>query len=447
MDATAGRSRRFASTLLIGCLAAPVGAATFTVTTANDRGPGSLREAMIQANAHPGADLIAFSIPGPGPHTIRTASPLPAATDPVTIDGYTQPGSRRNTRMAGDDAEIAVELSGENAPAGANGLTLTADGCVVRGLAINGFHETSGGSGGVAIDSEGIGELIAGNFIGTDASGLVARGNTEGIWLFGPTSRVGGTDVGDRNIVSGSQNAVGIRVAGTASLVQGNLIGTDASGVVPAPNHGAGIFVEGGSHQHLGGTAPGAGNVIAFNGNEGVSTSSGLEIVSILGNSIFDNFPSRGIGGIDIGYDGLSPNDACDADAGDENRQNFPLLSSAVSSGGAVDVVFTLPTAPFKKYRVEFFANDHCEESGYGEGRYFLGAVNVTASGGCVASATAHLDVCVSGDLVITATATDPEGSTSEFSACIPLETRGVVPCRRVVPAASGPPLRVRRTP
>lgn len=425
--------------------AAPIGAATYTVTTASDAGPGSLRAAITNANVHFGTDLIRFAIPGAGVHTIRPLSELPALEEAVTIDGYTQPGSRANTRRTGTDAVIAIELSGENAPGGARGLTISQKGCTVRGLAINRFREaTVGSGGGVAIDSEANGELIAGNFIGTDPTGTAALGNSEGIWLFGSASRVGGTAPADRNIVSGSQNAVGIRVGGDINLIQGNLIGTDASGLEPIPNAGAGVFVQEGSSHFVGGTAPGSGNVVAFNGNEGVSTSPGT-VAAILGNSVFENFPSRGIGGIDVGYDGLSPNDACDADSGVKNRQNFPVLASAVSSEGALDVAFTLESAPSLTYRVEFFASEACEDSGYGQGRFYLGAVDVLAAGGCSVAATAHLNVCLSGDFVVTATATDPSGNTSEFSACRALEIGANTACpRRIVPVAAPPPVRVR---
>jgi hypothetical protein len=94
-----------------------------------DRAPSAPRS---NANVHFGADLIVFAIPGPGVHTIRLRSELPALVDTVTIDGYTQPGSRPNTLFDGDDAVILIELSGEDAPAGARGLVLTHDGCTVR---------------------------------------------------------------------------------------------------------------------------------------------------------------------------------------------------------------------------------------------------------------------------------------------------------------------------
>jgi hypothetical protein len=103
---------------------APALAATFTVTNTNDVGAGSLRQAIVDAVANPSVshdNLIAFDIPGTGVHTIRPASPLPPIKD-LTIDGYTQPGSRANTLDKGSDAILTIELDGTNAGASANGL-------------------------------------------------------------------------------------------------------------------------------------------------------------------------------------------------------------------------------------------------------------------------------------------------------------------------------------
>ena len=83
--------------ILFWVAAAPLAAATFTVTNTDDSGPGSLRQAIEDANTAVGADTIAFAIPGAGVHTITPLSLLPIIGSSVTIDGYTQPGSAPNT--------------------------------------------------------------------------------------------------------------------------------------------------------------------------------------------------------------------------------------------------------------------------------------------------------------------------------------------------------------
>src|SRR6266436_9118043 len=94
---------------------------TFTVTNTNDSGAGSLRQAILDANNNPGLDTIAFNIPGPGVRTISPTSALPTVTDPVIIDGYTQPGASPNTLASGDNAVLKIVLDGTNAGPGANG--------------------------------------------------------------------------------------------------------------------------------------------------------------------------------------------------------------------------------------------------------------------------------------------------------------------------------------
>src|SRR5438045_3698892 len=96
------------------CCASAVTAATFTVTNTDDTGSGSLRKAMMDANSAGGADTIVFNVPGAGVHTITPATTLPAITSPVTIDGYTQPGSAENTLETGDNAVLLIQLTGSS---------------------------------------------------------------------------------------------------------------------------------------------------------------------------------------------------------------------------------------------------------------------------------------------------------------------------------------------
>lgn len=134
---------------------------TFLVTTTADAGPSSLRQAILDANANPGPDLIAFEIGAGGAQTIAPLSALPAVTDPAVIDGATQPG------YAG---RPLIELTGGQAGA-ANGLRITAGGSTVRGLVVNGFSIH-----GLALEANG-GNRVEGNFLGTNAAGTAARRN------------------------------------------------------------------------------------------------------------------------------------------------------------------------------------------------------------------------------------------------------------------------------
>ena len=91
-------------------------AGTFNVTKVTDAGPGSLRQALLDANGNVGADRIEFHIAGSGVHTIAPASDLPTITDPVTIDGYSQSGATPNTLATGNNAVLKIELSGAHLP-------------------------------------------------------------------------------------------------------------------------------------------------------------------------------------------------------------------------------------------------------------------------------------------------------------------------------------------
>jgi len=145
--------------------------AVFTVTSTADDGPGSLRQAILDANANTTTDTITFNIPGAGVvHTIAPLSPLPRMTGistSNTIDGTTQPG------FAGVPL---IELNGSAAGGGADGLSFEIG--TVRGLVINRFRGS-----GVVISNGGI---VQASYIGTDATGTVALGNSRyGVWAGG----------------------------------------------------------------------------------------------------------------------------------------------------------------------------------------------------------------------------------------------------------------------
>ena len=184
----------------------PAHAADFTVTNTNDSGTGSLRQAILDANAAAGADNIKFAIPGDGPHTISPNSELPDITDSVTIDGYTQLGSSKNTLAQGaSNAVLKIELDGTNAGVQATGLSVNASNCVVKGLVINRFQ-----FGGVSSFINGVENVeIKGNFIGTDPSGTQDLGNDgNGVFINSQgNSTIGGASPKARNVISGNSGA------------------------------------------------------------------------------------------------------------------------------------------------------------------------------------------------------------------------------------------------
>ena len=212
------------------------------------------------------------------------------------------------------------------------------------------------------------GNFVQGNYIGTDATGLVAVSNFRGIWIQtnGSSNIIGGTTSGARNIISGNAHN-GVQIGPgtvTNNLVQGNFIGTDVNGDLALGNNLAGVSIAGAANNTIGGTAAGAGNTIAFNGGDGVFVETGTGN-TVLGNSIFSN---TGLG-IDLGADGVTANDAGDGDTGPNNLQNFPLVTFATS--GSIIIQGTLNSAASTQFRLEFFSNTSCDPSGNGEGKTF----------------------------------------------------------------------------
>jgi CSLREA domain-containing protein len=217
-----------AALLAVGLLALlvtrPVYGATFTVTKTADTADGScdsdcsFREAIIAANAALGIDTIAFNIPGAGPHTIQPASVLPALTDQVNIDGYTQPGSSPNTNPItwGLNTVLKITLDGLGAGSNADGIWITsgASGSTVQGLLIQKFSRA-----GMRLSGTDV--LIRGNFIMEDGIGIAI----DGLFRLPSRNKIGGTTLADVNRIS-DQNREGVWVQnGGANRVEGNISG------------------------------------------------------------------------------------------------------------------------------------------------------------------------------------------------------------------------------
>ncbi len=382
----------------------------------------TLRAAIQQANVSEAGDTIVFDIPTSafgvgggcsrtGACTISPKSPLPAIIDPTVIDGYTQRGASPNTLAKGTNAVLKIELNGSGAGA-ASGLKFFGDGSV-RGLAINRFS----GSGVVL----GTGRsTIAGNFIGTNLSGTQDLGNGgAGVSVNGAgfgasftVTTIGGGAIEDRNLISGNgRSGVEFDVSQFA-VVGGNLIGTDKSGTAALGNDGNGVIMSDRSFNlTVGGPTPSTANTIAFNGADGVGApadASSVDDNSILGNSIFSN----GGLGIDLEDDGPTPNDPGDGDFGSNGLQNKPVITSVTTTGSTTTGSGNLNSTSGKTFDIQFFSNP----SG-NEGRVFRGEISVTTNAQGDAPFIFGFPVAIPAGQTVTATATDPEGNTSEFSA------------------------------
>ncbi|HKU76355.1 MAG TPA: SBBP repeat-containing protein [Pyrinomonadaceae bacterium] len=617
---------------------------SFVVTNANNHGPGSLRDAITNANATPGTDTITFNIPGSGVKTISVLIALPEITDRVVIDGTTQPGYAGTPLIEIDGLAIGFN--------GGDGLMIRAGGSAVKGLSIANFRNTSGinlnncdgnliqanyigvaangttqrqnqrgiqltnsnnnviggttaatrnvisgnsssnieintsngnviqgnfigtnaagtaalpnssgvvifqaasidnviggtapgagnlisGHNNVGVSSNGTGTLIQGNLIGTDVNGTNKIPNSTAVSAFGTNILVGGVTAGARNIISGN-NSEGVSIRGAGSKVQGNYIGTDITGTLPLgnnsgvsasdgvliggtapeerniisgnnstnvvlgnfgsgaaitvrgnyigtdvtgtravgttnvglnigtsnnivgglvagarnvisgntvgiqlgsffsgivgnviqgnyiglnasgtgqlPNVAQGILIFDAVNSTIGGTQNGAANKIAFNGAGGVVISGNGQGNAIRGNSIFSN---TGLG-IDLGANGVTANDGTDPDTGANNLQNFPILTGVLSSSNSTTIQGSLKSLSNTTFQIDFYTNAATDPSGNGEGAQFFSTTSVTTNNNGDATINATFPVDLPAGRVLTATATDPNGNTSEFSA------------------------------
>ena len=272
------------------------------------------------------------------------------------------------------------------------------------------------------------GNVVQGNFIGTDATGSADLGNGDnGVQIAdAPDNAIGGLQAGEGNVISG--NGWGIFIVGAeakGNVVQGNLIGTDATGSADLGNGVDGVLISDAPDNTIGGAQAGEGNVIAFNDFSGVAVGSSPEDTSvsnsIRGNEIYSN----GALGIDIGDDGVSANDDLDADAGPNNFQNFPVITSALATESSTRIVGSLGSLPNEEYTLDFYASSEADVSNHGEGERYLGSAIVMSDGFGEASFDVTFAEKTRSGEFITATATDSTGSTSEFSEVIILSEGG----------------------
>jgi len=508
-----------AGAFMLACYNLSAAAAVLTVTNTADSGAGSLRQAILTANTTPGPNSIRFNLPGAGVQTITPQTALPDLTRQVVIDGYTQPGSSPNTLTNGNNAALLIRLDGTNLPFATPALKLNGTaGNLVRGLVIvrayTGIQlyacsssviagnwigldvdNIARGGNGVGVDvtcavfNRSTGNLIGGttpadrnviagfwtgiqffpfsadhnsvqgNFIGTDATGSLPRGNLfEGVQVQSATNiQIGGSSPAARNLIAASQigvnllgsssnviqgNFIGTDVTGrydlgnsqngitvqgcvftsiggvnagnlianntqngisflgsTNAVIQGNWIGTDPTGAWPMGNGWAGISLQNSGSVLVGGSGLGMANLIEFNTGDGVAITYGQNH-TVSANSIYDN------GGLGINL-GTGANQA----------QVSPLINGVVVAYGSTTVQGQLNGQAGTAFRIECFASPQWDLQRAPEGRLYLGATSATTDGSGNANFAAALPVAAPTNLVVTATATDPAGNTSEFSA------------------------------
>ncbi|HEX8115827.1 MAG TPA: carboxypeptidase regulatory-like domain-containing protein, partial [Pyrinomonadaceae bacterium] len=240
------------------------------------------------------------------------------------------------------------------------------------------------------------------------------NGAGAGVVTAGLNITAGATNV--RGLAIGRFNGDGIRIASAGgNTVAANFIGADPGGGA-AGNSGSGVAIVNANGNTVGGAAASAANLIAFNGADGVTVNSGTGN-RVLSNTIRTNGTTAQHLGIDLGPDGVNANDAGDVDTGANNLQNFPVLNSAVSNGAATGVSGSLNSTGSTVFRVEFFSSATCDAGGGGEGERLLGSTDAVTDANGDAAFNAQLPNVAVGQ-VVTATATDPSGNTSEFSAC-----------------------------
>jgi hypothetical protein len=433
-----------------------VTAEVFTVVNSNSTGPGSLLQAVEDANTHPGKrpHTVVFDIPGPGVHTIDLNKKGIAIGYSIIIDGYTQPGASPNTLSVGNNAVILIQLDGGGPFAKGSGAVLMAgNDSVVRGLSFTGFSGPNADYAAISIGSfipeAGFRNRVEGNFVGLEPDGVTLNGNDYGVYFFGSGNTVGGDTPAARNILSGNRigifgsfgntivgnyfgtdatgsrqgygndtavsaysnniiggaaagsgnvfadNGIAIQTNGSNSIIRGNLIGLLPDG---SPSFGNGIGIKSGGHDTIGGLAPGQGNVIAFNttGVEGGQTS----ILSNLfyGNAFID---------IDLGGDGRTENDFGDVDG----WQNFPIITSVMRTPDSTTVMGGLNSTPSTAFTLQFYANGATPLAP----QTLLGTQTVTTNSFGDVPFNFTFPISTSSDQFITATATNPGNETSEF--------------------------------
>jgi hypothetical protein len=256
------------------------------------------------------------------------------------------------------------------------------------------------------------------SLIGTDATGEYAIGNAYyGVYDNASNNTIGGTTPGEGNIISGNDSYGVIIDSASQVTIQGNLIGTDNAGTGDIGNLRGGVIAgDYASFNTVGGTEPGAGNIIAFNHGNGVTVGNYIFDPStnnqILSNSIFAN---TGLA-IDLANDGVTSNLPGSYYGVPNDLQSYPVLTSAARTMSGTTIAGTLHSAPDTSFTIQFFSNPAADPTGFGQAENYLGSIVVTTDDYGDASFTFTIEIAVPAGESLSATATDPYGNTSELS-------------------------------
>jgi Calx-beta domain len=311
-------------------------------------------------------------------------------------------------------------LIGTNS-AGTADLGNAQEGVLINGASGNSITGNAQGSqvisgnnvGLLILGSEAAGNLVQGTFFGTDVTGTLDLGNSQaGVEIEdAPVNLIGGSTASDRNLISA--NYWGVQIIGplaVGNVVEGSFIGTEITGQKPLGNEQDGVLINQGATDNLiGGPMPSDGNTIAFNRRDGVRIEDLSVGNSILSNSIFANL-EQGINLVPL---------APTATTGPNMLASSPILTEVASSIAATIITGMLVSTPNTTFTIQFFFSSPLDPTGVGEGGVFVGQTTAVTGANGVANYSANIPVVLKSGQLVTATATDSFGNTSEFSSPI----------------------------
>jgi Tol biopolymer transport system component len=418
----------------------------FVVSNTNLFGPGSLQQAIINANNSPVTQTISFKIPGTGPFVIAPTGEMQNIGDHVIIDGTTQPGFAGTPIVILDGSRFV--FSGPPV-----GLHIRGSHSTIRGLSIVSFTDIHGNGSAIFIDgstTNADGNLIEGNDIGFTRTNFIARSrNDVGIRVKSSNNSIGGISSDKRNSIGGNDTGIAI-VSGQNNNVTGNVIGFDQTAVQSLPNVTTGILIQTNNNvieQNIVFGNTGLGILISSAPSHNLSTvhadnnlvSNNTIARNVLGGIVVDSSNALSVNnritgnqisgsgglGIQLGQGSLGtgnlaplPNDPGDPDSGSNHGQNYPVITALDYQPNNLLIGGRLNSNPSSTFNLEFFSSSHCNLLGNGEGEVFLGSSIVTTGPTGNGTFNVNLPVAVDSSQFITATATDASGNTSEFSQC-----------------------------